>query len=162
MFPCARRPFPRRNFWGTLFGSGREKPGLGGEGMSWFPALLWVSRPWLGLVGALTDTEQPLLSWSWGLFLQGLLEQDTGSPHWPLLTFFLLPEFQELCWNTKPRCQRHLASAAFHHKTLRHENVLPCHSSACLMPGVPWPCWRSCQGGPWSLLGASAHREVRV
>lgn len=73
----------------------------------------------------------------------------------PLLSF---PEFQELCWNTKPRCQRHLASAVFHHKTLRHENFLPCDSSGCLLPGVPampWPCWKSCQGGLWSHLWAS-------
>lgn len=76
-------------------------------------------------VGAVTGTEQ-----SSGPCLQHLLEQDTVRPHWPLLTsFFPLPGFQELYWNTKPGCQRHLASAVFHHKTLRHENFLPCSSS---------------------------------
>lgn len=80
--------------------------------------------------------------------------------------FFSLPEFQELYWNTKPRCQRHLGSAVFHHETLRHENFLPCDSSGCLMPARSACCalalLEELPGWPWSHLGASPHRAVRV
>lgn len=143
---------------GNTFGSGREKPGLGDDGLSWLPALLWVSKPWL--VGSSWEhwghrtapAEPELRTLPTGAAGAGHSQASLTTSFSPLLS---LPEFQELCWNTKPRCQRHLASAVFHHKTLRHENFLPCDSSGCLLPGVPampWPCWKSCQGGLWSHL----------
>lgn len=80
--------------------------------------------------------------------------------------FFSLPEFQELYWNTKPCCQRHLGSAVFHHETLRHENFLPCDSSGCLMPARSachtLALLEMLPGWPWSHLGASPPRAVRV
>lgn len=151
-FPCARRAFPWRNYWGRLFGSVESRLG-------WAMRVWPGSRPCCGFqarAGGSTNTEQTPLSRSAGPCLQDLLQQDTGWPHWPLRT----SKFQEWHWNTKPHCQRHLASADFHHKTLRHENLLPCDSSGCLMPGEPWPCWKSCQAGPWSHPAASVHREL--
>lgn len=76
--------------------------------------------------------------WGWGLKHRAELRTlsagpaETGHTQASLTTsnfFFPLPGFWELHWNTKPRCQRHLASAVFHHKTLRHENFLACNSS---------------------------------